>query len=204
MQTATLANVPLLADGLGTRFGGFLANVTVKRRKKDDRAFAILDVEGKVADVECLCFSDTYDRCAPILEPQTAVMIEGHISQREDESAKLLVQDIMPLDEAHRRFTKAIHLHVREETFVPSLADQILRLCERCPGDAGVYLCAICRCGDVGFIKLPLRVRPCRELRNGFIDLLGPEAVRQKTDRTRPERQKRWNGKNAGGNGGRQ
>lgn len=193
LQTDTLEAVPMLDADLGVRVGGFLAGVTVKRRKKDDKPWAILNLESRSGSLECLCFPDTYAVCQGGLTPQTPVLVEGHISKREEEPAKLMVSAVLPLDEARRKYTTEIHVRIKEGARDANVSAAVFDLCRRHPGEVEIVICAVCASGDVAFIKPPLRVANTREFRQAATDLLGADGILMKADRKRPEvRKSRW------------
>ena len=83
-------------DGTNVRMGGMLVDVRQKATKKGDMmAFAML--EDLTGQIEALVFPSTYERFGPLLQPDTAVVLEGRLSFREDEDPKLLLESVTPL-----------------------------------------------------------------------------------------------------------
>lgn len=83
-------------DGTNVRMGGMLVDVRQKATKKGDMmAFAIL--EDMTGQIEALIFPSVYERFGPQLMQDTAVVLSGRLSLREDEDPKLLLESVAPL-----------------------------------------------------------------------------------------------------------
>ena len=93
-------------DGQYTELGGILTEVKGKATKKGDyMAFATL--EDLTGQIECLVFPRVFEKYQPLLETDTAVVISGKISVREEEEPKLLAEKVTRLEawgkEQHQR-----------------------------------------------------------------------------------------------------
>ncbi len=202
-QTDTLESIPMLEADAGVRVGGFLAAVQLKRSKKDNRAWAILTLESRTTAVECLCFADSYEACQAALVPQTPVIVEGHVSKREEEEPKIAVSKVLPLDEAQQLYTRQLYITLREDESALVRGQRLMDICRLHPGPVEWVVCLVCASGDVAFVRPPLAgVANTASFRQAVTDLLGSTALHQKADRTRPEaRRSRWK-RGGGGNGG--
>ena len=80
-------------DGRSVTIGGILTAVKGKATKKGDyMAFATL--EDLTGEIECLVFPKVYERYQAMLQEDTAVIITGRLSIREEEAPKLLAEQI--------------------------------------------------------------------------------------------------------------
>ncbi len=77
---------------------GIITSVTYKTTKKDER-MAILTVEDRFSEIECVVFPKAYNKCYSEIRVDGAVVIYGNLSLRDDERAKVIVNDISPLVE---------------------------------------------------------------------------------------------------------
>ena len=85
-------------DGRFADMGGMLTEVKSKSTRKGDlMAFATL--EDMTGQIECLVFPRVYEKYQPLLQEDTAVVISGKISVREEEAPKLLVERVARLEE---------------------------------------------------------------------------------------------------------
>ena len=89
-------------DGKVVVMGGILVEAHSKATKKGSlMGFATL--EDLTGQIECLIFPKVYDRCRPLLQTDTPLILTGHLSVREDEDTKLLVDRAEPLTAAPHR-----------------------------------------------------------------------------------------------------
>ncbi len=77
---------------------GMITSVTVKITKKNDK-MAFITLEDKYGEIECILFPSQLQRFSATIQEDTAVLVEGNVSLREDEDAKILVNKILPLTE---------------------------------------------------------------------------------------------------------
>ena len=77
---------------------GIISSVTYKNTRKDER-MAFFTLEDKSGEIECIVFPKTYNKFYHEIRVDSGVYITGNISFREDEPAKILVSEIVPLTE---------------------------------------------------------------------------------------------------------
>ena len=77
---------------------GMITSVTVKTTKKNDR-MAFISLEDKYGEIECISFPAQFQRYANCIQEDTAVLIEGNVSIREDEDPKIIINKISALIE---------------------------------------------------------------------------------------------------------
>jgi len=206
-QIDDIAELQGLANDAGTRIGGLISGLEQKRSKKDNRPWAVIQLEGMSGDIECLAFADTYAQYADALVPESVVFIEGTFSKSEDDegSAKIIATRIIPADQAPELLSVEVHIRLREGETAPEKLPKVLEICQAYPGQTGVLLCLILESGDVAFVQPDggIRVRNTPEFRSDLAKVLGTKALLQKGDRKRPEgRRRRSPRRENGGEGG--
>ncbi len=80
-------------DRQQVKVAGILSGITEKTTKNGDR-MAFITIEDRYAEIEALLFPKLYPRLRPMLTLDSAVLITGNLSFREDEAPKLLISDI--------------------------------------------------------------------------------------------------------------
>ena len=85
-------------DGRFVDMGGILTEVKGKATKKGD-FMAFVTLEDMAGQIECLVFPRVYERYAPLLQEDAAVVISGKISVREEEAPKLLAERVSRIEE---------------------------------------------------------------------------------------------------------
>ena len=110
------------------RVVGIVTGISMKTTKKDEQ-MAFFTVEDRYAEIECLAFPRQYVQFSTELRVDAAVLIEGNLSFRDEETPKILVSRVEPLieDRLYREDstsprTERVHVqqaptpsHVREE-----------------------------------------------------------------------------------------
>lgn len=105
-------------DRATMRTVGIITLVTVKGTKNGKR-MAFFTLEDRTAEVECIVFPNLFEELSPLLIRDSAVMVKGTISLREEEDAKLLVQSVEELVE-NNRFDPALVKKSRPEQKAPT------------------------------------------------------------------------------------
>ena len=101
---------------------GIITSVTVKGTKNGKR-MAFFTLEDRTAEVECIVFPNLFEELSPLLIRDSAVMVKGTISLREEEDAKLLVQSVEELVE-NNRFDPTLVKKSRPEQKAPTYAQK--------------------------------------------------------------------------------
>ncbi len=191
-RTDAVRDVRNLADGTGTRIGGIISRVETKRTKRDNRTWAILTLEDRDAEVECLVYADAYAECGPAVAADAMVFVEGSVMRREGEPPRVVAERVIPLERACETLTAEVWVRLRESSVTASMVEEFVSLCQANRGPVPVTLCLICRGGDVAFIQADGLAVTCSEsLRTGIQRLLGDGCLEFRGDRARPKPRER-------------
>jgi DNA polymerase III subunit alpha len=190
-NTAGLAQLP---NRSLTRIGGLIAAVQQGVSKKSGKPYAMVTLEDLDGSVQVLCMNEHYDRYREMLAPNKAILVVGEVNTGDDQP-KLFPQEIMPLEDALRRFTRQVHLrlhtaHLQLEQ-LGSVRELVLAHAGKCP----LFLCFVRPAGEVIFLEAHERffVEPSRELQQAADDLFGEDTYYAKVDTSLPERApRRW------------
>ncbi|MBQ8963854.1 MAG: DNA polymerase III subunit alpha, partial [Clostridia bacterium] len=88
-------------DQKPVRMGGIVAEIKLKATRSGNM-MAFVQLEDMVGTTEVLVFPKVYERVAPQLSQDAPVVLAGKLSVREDESPKLLLDNVAPLDQLDR------------------------------------------------------------------------------------------------------
>jgi hypothetical protein len=64
--------------------------------------------------------NENYDKFRPLLEPNKAILVVGEVNTGEDKP-KIFPQEIMPLEDAPKKYTKQVHLRLHTAHLQPDL-----------------------------------------------------------------------------------
>jgi DNA polymerase-3 subunit alpha len=190
-NTVTLTQLP---NRSLTRIGGLIAAVQHGVAKKSGRPYCLVTLEDLEGSVQVLCMNENYDNYRELLVPNQAILVIGEVNTG-DEKPKIFPQEIMPLADAPRRFTKQVHLRLHTAHLEPEHLSTVSELVAAHPGKCPLFLCFVRPSGEVVFLEAHERffVAPSRELQQAADDLFGEETYYAKVDTAPPERApRRW------------
>jgi DNA polymerase-3 subunit alpha len=163
-----------------TSIGGIVAACRQLKTRKGDR-MAVFTLEDAHGGVEVIAFPEAYQRAAALIESGTMVLVRGKL-ERDDESARILAAEIVPLDSVRERVAHEVAIRVA----VP--ADQHMfrtlgEIFSRHRGDRRVSFeidlppSETCRLRVRADISAQIRVRPSPSLIAEVEQVVGPGMV---------------------------
>ena len=198
--TAKLAELP---NRSLTRIGGLIAAVQHGVSKKSGKPYSMVTLEDLEGSVQILVINENYDKFRPLLELNKAILVIGEVNVG-DESPKIFPQEIMPLEDAPRKYTKQVHLRLHMAHVQPESLDSARELVQAHAGKCPLFLCFTRPTGGIIFLETHERfsVTPSREFQEAVNHLFGEETYYAKVDTSLPERQqRRWERKPGSSNG---
>ena len=197
----TTAKLGELPNRSLTRIGGMIAAVSHGVSKKSGKPYSMVTLEDLDGSVQLLVMND-YDKFRPLLEANKAILVIGEVSTGEDKP-KIFPQDIMPLADAAKKYTKQVHLRLNTAHLQPEDLERVRELTAAHPGKCPLFLCFIRPEGATIFVGTHERfgVAPSLELEQAVNKQFGEKTYYARVDTSLPEKQRRsWEKKN-GSNG---
>jgi DNA polymerase-3 subunit alpha len=191
---ATTASLAQLQNRSLTRIGGLIAAVQHGISKKSGKPYAMVTLEDLAGSVQVLCMNENYDKYRELLVANKAILVIGEVNTG-DEKPKIFPQEIMPLEDAPKKFTKQVHLRLHTTHVTAEHLQSIYDLVAANPGKCPLFLCFVRPTGEVIFLETHERffVSPSAELQQAADNLFGEETYYAKVDTSLPERQqRRW------------
>ena len=186
-----------------TRIGGLIAAVQNGVSKKSGKPYSMVTLEDLEGSVQILCMNENYDKYRELLTPNRAILVVGEVNTGDDRP-KIFPQEIMPLEDAPRRFTRQVHLRLHTAHLKPEQLESVRELVAAHPGKCPLLLCFMRPGGEVIFVDTNERfsVMPSQKLQQEADARFGEETYYAKVDTTLPERApRRWERKAESGNG---
>jgi len=167
-----------LRDASETRLGGIITLFDRKLSKRDNRPWAVLEVEDLDGSVEVLVYADTYEKTHAFLGPEKAILLQGRLD-RQDDKTRLIASDIMPLDDAPRRLTQAVHLLIPNTRFEVEHLEQLRDLLRSNSGLLPVFIGIEQAGGEVVYIRAgdEFNVNPGEDFLHRLRHMVGERAV---------------------------
>ncbi len=197
--TATLAALP---NRSLTRIGGLIAAAQHGVSKKSGKPYSMVTLEDLEGSVQILVMNENYDKFRMLLELNKAIMVIGEVNTGEDKP-KMFPQEIFPLEDAPKKFTKQVHFRLHTAHLKPESMETVREVVAAHPGKCPLMFCFRYPTGQTVFVEPHERfaVMPSRELQTAVNKAFGEDTYYVKVDTTLPEKQNRW-GKKTEFNGG--
>jgi len=188
-NTAKLGELP---NRSLTRIGGLIAAVQHSVSKKSGKPYSMVTLEDLEGSVQILCMNENYDKFRPLLEANKAILVIGEVNTGDDRP-KIFPQEVMPLEDAPKKFTKQVHLRLHTAHVKPEDLDAVRELAAANPGKCPLLLCFMQPGGEVIFMDTNERfsVMPSLKLQHEADARFGEETYYAKVDTSQPERQRR-------------
>ena len=185
-NTAKLAELP---NRSLTRIGGLIAAVQNGVSKKSGKPYSMVTLEDLEGSVQILCMNENYDKYRALLQPNKAILVVGEVNTG-DERPKIFPQEIMPLEDAPKKYTKWIHLRLHSAHLKPDDLNSICEITSRHIGRCPLILCFMQPGGELVFMETNTRfsVTPSQQLQHEIDSRFGEETYYAKVDMSLPER----------------
>ena len=161
----------LVTDGREVTVGGIIASVKQMTDKKGNAmAFATLeDYSGKV---ELILFSSCYEKCKENVEIDKMVIVTGRVSTREEEAAKIIGNEVLPLEKLTERFNCQLVIKINADRGDTTI-DSVVSSLEQHKGNTPVLIAARENGSEVYIKSKRYSVKIDFELLNDLKELLG-------------------------------
>ncbi len=207
LERYTLSNsktVAALPSRSMTRLGGIVTAVQQGMSKKSGKPYAMVTLEDLEGSFAMLCMNENYDKYRFLLEVNKPLLIIGEVNN-DEAPPKIFPVEIMPLEDAPKKFTKQVHLRLDAVHLSEPKLNELFALTGRFPGKCPLFLRIRQPGGAIVFIETHDRyfVAPSREFQQTVDELFGEETFYASVDMALPEKAKRaWERKSDSGNGG--
>lgn len=173
-RTDTLMSV---GDRQPVRIGGVVSarrEILTKRGEK----MGFITLEDLHGTVEVVVFSDRYLPALALLQSDTPLFVIGTTDANE-ETVKIICDEIFPLDEAPARLTRGIHLRMDAAETAGRHLEQLRAVLQRFAGECPVYLHLVIPAQSETVLTLPrVRVAPTMELQRAVAEVFGRDITR--------------------------
>ncbi|HWX24581.1 MAG TPA: OB-fold nucleic acid binding domain-containing protein, partial [Vicinamibacteria bacterium] len=176
--TATTATILASAEPKDVSIGGIIAALRLIKTRKGDRmaSFLLEDLEG---GIEALVFPETYRKVAGRLADDQVVLVKGRAEPVEDGKPRLLVTDVLPLEEAKLQEARFVTIRLPLPAWDRVKGERLRDILASHRGDCPVTL-ELLRPGSYEVAVSPgpqYRVRPDAALKSEIETLLGPGSL---------------------------
>ncbi|RME71879.1 MAG: DNA polymerase III subunit alpha, partial [Planctomycetota bacterium] len=173
--TATSENLASREGEIVT--GGMITGIRTRVDRKG-ATMAFLTVEDLGGSFDAVVFSRTYAEVRDRIAEEAIVLLRGSVDTSR-ESPSVLVDDVIPIEQADGTFCVQLGLLLQPEDTEPERIERVFAALRSHPGDCPVLCTVHTRSGLRAHIRLgtPLRVEPGPDLVRRLSELLSPERV---------------------------
>jgi DNA polymerase-3 subunit alpha len=157
---------------------GIVASVKRKVDKKGNM-MAFVTLEDFTGKGECIVFSDAFQKFGKHLVPEAMIMVIGR-GETTGDLLKILVNEVVPLENVRARFTKSVAIAVNLDAVSEDTILEVRKIMERHRGKCTCYFSVAG--GGKGknslYLSRTMTVEPSAQLIGLLRQLLGPSSVR--------------------------
>jgi len=176
IDTTSLALATEKQDRQRVIYGGIITGRTVKYTRASQKPMAFITVEDVYGSAEVIVFSQLYERYGPRLQEDQVIIVEGQVSLREDEDAKLIADEVRFYDDLIPRAPQAgstFWIKIPQEK--SSGLQTVTSILQSYPGDIQVKI--FDEKQKKRFVS-EQGIHPCTDLFQSLEDLLGTGMVK--------------------------
>ncbi len=166
-----------LEKGTEVALCGVLTGIQ-RKRNREQKPWAAMQIEDRAGAVDGMVFATNYERLAPLIVEDQAVLLRGLVLPEENAPPKISVQDIQPLETARVDLAKLISIRVwLGRNGVADKPNALRELFRAKPGESEVRLRLEMPRDFSVILDVPVRVRPDREFKAAVEKICGPDCV---------------------------
>ncbi len=136
--TATTANLSEFSHQAEVTIGGIIDTMKEILTKKGDK-MAFLSLQDLNGSCETVVFPSVYKAAGTLIQKDALVFIKGKVDARDD-VAKLLADEIIPLEEVPKRYTRMIAINLKTAGLGAEVLQEVRRILMAHKGNTPVYL----------------------------------------------------------------
>jgi DNA polymerase-3 subunit alpha len=122
-------------DGKKAIIGGIIVSVKQKSTKTNN-LMAFVELEDLFGTVEVIVFPKIYEKCKSLLVQDDIVLVEGRISQKEEEDAKIICDSVRPLN---KNAGKKLYVKINTD-LEPDILERVKQVLAAYKGIQPVYV----------------------------------------------------------------
>ncbi len=177
--SASTANAHLRRDGEELIMGGLVNKLKFTMTKKNNEKMAIVTLEDLDGTIDLLVFPRCFKDYGHYLVKDAILFFKGNLDKKEQDP-KLLVNEITPVANVHKKFTRSVHLKLMTERLEQNLMQSIQNILSQHPGTIPVYLEFVdpaTKARSQMLVDRTLYVQPSENLVQALVGAIGEEAI---------------------------
>jgi DNA polymerase-3 subunit alpha len=149
---------------------GMVTGLRPLKTKRGDR-MCVFMLEDEIGKVEAVVFPEAFSRCGALAVADAMVLVKGKF-ERDEESSRLLVSDIVSLDVVREKAVKAVEIRLAGKGTAKNTMRELVSVFDRYPGDRRVSVVV-----DVDGVGLRVRAATSHRIKPSDLFVRDVEAV---------------------------
>ncbi|MBW2129038.1 MAG: DNA polymerase III subunit alpha [Deltaproteobacteria bacterium] len=176
LASCSIQELPNLPDKSKVDVAGVIEKIKIKRTKKGDK-MAVLSFEDPTGSVEVVIFPDTFNHYTHLLKSEDPLLIRG-TAEVEENSAKIIAQEILSMDRARQDAVKVVELTLRQPVLKRENLEEVKEILFKYPGESNVLFRVDPGEGRVFVVSAPFfKVSPSADMIREMENLLGEKVI---------------------------
>ena len=139
LSTVPLQDAGECRDGSMVRLCGLVSDMK-PHLDRQKRPMAFFKIEDYTGNIECVMFADAYEKCRSALQLDQIVMAIGRINTRESEAPKIIVDEVIPIEEARNRYTRSLLVSLQAGQTSDELLAALKQIFQEHSGNVPVFI----------------------------------------------------------------
>jgi len=139
-STYNTDNISEARDDQTVHICGLITDIKIHYDRKN-RPMAFYTLEDFTGHLEAMVFADAFEKYRHLIVDEGMVMVIGKLNRSEEnEVTKLLVDEVIPLEQARERFTKSVCLAISVDKVDNEVLQEIRHLIDENSGEVPLYI----------------------------------------------------------------
>ncbi len=158
---------------------GIISAVRTKLDRRENQ-IAFVTIEDFSGKAECIFWSDSYRRFAPVLSVGEMVFVIGKAELNGSDGVKIIADDVIPMEQARARFANALAVEVLLDQIAPDAAQRTQDLFKRNQGELQCIFRIYNEERELvsKWVSRRYMVTPSTDLIDGLTDIFGRQYVK--------------------------
>ncbi|TWT32667.1 DNA polymerase III subunit alpha [Blastopirellula retiformator] len=175
----TSTDIPAMKDKQDVVMGGMISSIKLAHTKRarpgsNNTKYANFDLEDVNGAIRCIMWPEQYANFGDLVKTEAVFVVEGRVDKRGgDDEANMIVNNLVPIEDAHARYTKGVRIRIDESHHGAEILPSLNEILRAYPGDCDLQLVLQLNDGHAALLRTSRRVDVSLEMRDRVDQLLG-------------------------------
>ncbi len=128
-----------LPDNAMIRNGGIVTTIKVTPTKHG-KEMAFISLEDFTGTIEGVVFSEVYERFRHLIKEDSLIFVSGKLSRRDAGSPKIRVEQVMPIDNARKEYSRRVMIRLIAQGLEDSAVEELSKIIKNSRGPCDLVI----------------------------------------------------------------